>query len=255
MIDLGYFATTRNSYTRPLRKCVSFFVRVLLGFLHPPFVYSRECFTLAVVFEAYTSQAFSPFSCWSPKMSPFGGLSNKDLVLFFTFPRTVYSRVSCCFLLRRYTFQALFSFLVDPRKCLFSLGYLTRIWFLSLTFPRTVYSRVSWCFLLRRYTFQAFFFVWSPKVISFRCLPNKKSLFPTILREMSPLVFRCCFSLGALLLSSFFPLCLISESCFPFVYYLTRVGCLRIFSFDLFLPKGLCHLSVSEKDVWLPIPF
>ena len=99
------------------------------------------------------------------------------------------------------------------------------------------------------------FFVWSPKVISFRCLPNKKSLFPTILREMSPLVFRCCFSLGALLLSSFFPLCLISESCFPFVYYLTRVGCLRMFSFDLFLPKGLCHLSVSEKDVWLPIPF
>ncbi len=147
----------QNSYTRPSRKCVSFFVRFLLGVVQPLFVYSREWFTLAVVFEAYTSQAFSPFSCWSPKMSPFGGLSNKDLVLFFTFPRTVYSRVSCCFLLRRYTFQAPFSFLVDPRKCLFSLGCLTRIWFLSLTFPRTVYSRVSWCFLLRRYTFQAFF--------------------------------------------------------------------------------------------------
>ncbi len=60
------------------------------------------------------------------------------------------------------------------------------------------------------------FFVWSPKVISFRCLPNKKPLFPTILREMSPLVFRCCFSLGALLLSSCFSSLFDFRKLFPF---------------------------------------
>ncbi len=205
----------QNSYTRPSRKCVSFFVRFLLGVVQPLFVYSREWFTLAVVFEAYTSQALSPFSCWSPKMSPFGGLSNKDLVLFFTFPRTVYSRVSCCFLLRRYTFQALFLFGWSPKMSLFVELLNKDLVFLSLTFPRTVYSRVSWCSLLRRYTFQAFF----------------SSLFG--LRKLSPFDVY-------LTRNRYFPRfsekCLLS--CFVVVFLLGRYS-FQVFFLSVWLPKAV----------------
>ncbi len=133
-----------------------------------------------------------------------------------------------------------FSFLVDPRKCLFSLGCLTRIWFLSLTFPRTVYSRVSWCFLLRRYTFQAFFssLFGLRKLSPFDVYLTRNRYFPRFSEKCLLSCFVVVFLLGRYSFQVVFPLCLISESCFPFVYYLTRVGCLRIFFCDMVLPKG-----------------
>ena len=109
MIDLGRCATHPEQLHTSIAEVCKFFCEVFAGCYATPVYFILENVTLSLLFlRRYTSQVF--LFGWPQKMSPFGGLSNKDLILFFTFPRTVSSRVPCCFPLEALHLSSSFSF-------------------------------------------------------------------------------------------------------------------------------------------------